>query len=351
MTLADGCNNNVNKDRDEPKSSPHNITINLTKLEENKKDKQAPFTILHTAVATVNGHKLKLLLDAGADASATLKKCYEKLGLRPKEANKVLTVRTMNGHKSSSSKYVEVRLSDDIKIKTFALAQDYVINQQKIDLLKLWPTLDETLAKEVKENLATGGIDMIIGLDHLYGKISNTRHILHPDKRLALMHTHFGYSIGGSIASRHDSSNEQEAIQILTSAFKIEKEPTKQRDAEREIQENMANLFETEADKGPVDAENDPKTEDEKYALEEFKKNLTFDRGMYWVKPIFKKASDYKPLLYNYNIAEKNYKSLRRRLAKDKSLEEQYKAEINKLIDKGDIEEVCETPLVASDPK
>ena len=73
----------------------------------------------------------------------------------------------MNGHKSSSSKYVEVRLSDDIKIKTFALAQDYVINQQKIDLLKLWPTLDETLAKEVKENLATGGIDMIIGLDPL----------------------------------------------------------------------------------------------------------------------------------------------------------------------------------------
>ena len=132
MSLTDGCNNNVNKDRDEPKSSPHNITINLTKLEENKKDKQAPFTILHTAVATVNGHKLKLLLDAGADASATLKKCYEKLGLRPKEANKVLTVRTMNGHKSSSSKYVEVRLSDDIKIKTFALAQDYVINQQKM---------------------------------------------------------------------------------------------------------------------------------------------------------------------------------------------------------------------------
>ena len=73
MTLADGCNDNVKKDRDELKSSPHNITINLIKLEENKKDKQAPFTILHTAVATVNGHKLKLLLDAGADASATLK--------------------------------------------------------------------------------------------------------------------------------------------------------------------------------------------------------------------------------------------------------------------------------------
>ena len=73
MSLTDGCNNKVNKVRDEPKSSPHNITINLTKLEENKKDKQTPFTILHTAVATVNGHKLKRLLDAGADASVTLK--------------------------------------------------------------------------------------------------------------------------------------------------------------------------------------------------------------------------------------------------------------------------------------
>ena len=85
MSLTDGCNNNVNKDRDEPKSSPHNITINLTKLEENKKDKQAPFTILHTAVATVNGHKLKLLLDAGADASATLKNVMKNLVLDQKK--------------------------------------------------------------------------------------------------------------------------------------------------------------------------------------------------------------------------------------------------------------------------
>ena len=75
----------------------------------------------------------------------------------------------------------------------------------------------------------------------------------------------------------------------MTSAFKIEKEPTKQRDAEREIQENMTNLFETEADKGPADAENDPKTEDEKYAMEEFKKNLTFEKGMYLVEPILKR--------------------------------------------------------------
>ena len=74
------------------------------------------------------------------------------------------------------------------------------------------------------------------------------------------MHTLCGYSIGGSTASRHYYSNDQEAIIILTSIFEIEKEPTKQQDAEREIQENMANLFKTEADNGPVDIENDPKT-------------------------------------------------------------------------------------------
>ena len=152
----------------------------------------------------------------------------------------------MNGNKSSSSKYVEVNLAKDIKIKTFAIAQDYNIDQQKFDLLKIWPTLDETLANEVKENITAGGIDMIIGLDHLYGTISNTRHILHPEKKLALIHTAFGFSIRGTTASRDDSSSEQEAIQILTSSFQVEKEPTKHNDTEREIQENMTILFETE---------------------------------------------------------------------------------------------------------
>ena len=66
----------------------------------------------------------------------------------------------------------------------------------------------------------------------------------------------------------------------MTSTFKCEKEATNKQDAEREIQENMANSFETEADKGPVDAEKDPKTEDERYAIEEFEKNLTFEKGI-----------------------------------------------------------------------
>ena len=87
-----------------------------------------------------------------------------------------------------------------------------------------------------------------------------------------------GYSIGGSTASRQDSISDQAIVRIFTSTFdtKYENEPRKQRYAEQEIQENMATLFKTDADIGPANVEKDPKTENEKYAVEQFKKILTF---------------------------------------------------------------------------
>ena len=42
----------------------------------------------------------------------------------------------------------------------------------------------------------------------------------------------------------------------------------------------MANLFETEADIDPNDVGKDPKTEDERYTIEKFKKHLTFKKGI-----------------------------------------------------------------------
>ena len=56
-------------------------------------------------------------------------------------------------------------------------------------------------------------------------------------------------------------------------------------------------------------------------------------------------------MLSSYNIVERRYKSLRRQLAKNRYLEQQYKSEINKLINYGDIEFVDENVLEASDPK
>ena len=70
---------------------------------------------------------------------------------------------------------------------------------------------------------------------------------------------------------------------------------------------------------------------------------------LYWVVPYFKK--DIRPILNNYNIVERRYKSRRRQLAKNKDLEQQYKSKINKLINNGYIEFVNETLLEACDPK
>lgn len=113
----------------------------------------------------------------------------------------------------------------------------------------------------------------------------------------------------------------------------------------------MANLFETETDISPVDAEKIPKPKIRSMQLNNSRKTLFFKDGLYQVKPLFKKAPNYKPHLNNYNTAESNCQSLRRRLRKDKSLEEQCKAEINKFIEEGDIEKLCKIPLVALDPK
>jgi len=64
---------------------------------------------------------------------------------------------------------------------------------------------------------------MIIGMKRFSGKLSNNRYIRYPNNRHAHMHINFGYSIGGSTTSRHDSSTDQEAIQILTSTFNLKK--------------------------------------------------------------------------------------------------------------------------------
>ena len=158
--------------------------------------------------------------------------------------------------------------------------KNYNLDSQIVDLTKLWPTLDKNLAKEVKENICFGNLDLIIGLDALYGRVSNTNYILHPFYCLALMHTVFGYSIGGSTHLKSNFHENTDIIRVLTSTFeaKYQDEPTEQNSVEREIQENMANLFKTEGDVGSTDSKNHAKTSNEKFAVEHFKKTSKFQR-------------------------------------------------------------------------
>ena len=70
----------------------------------------------------------------------------------------------------------------------------------------------------------------------------------------------------------------------------------------------MARLFENES--GTSSNNSKAKTADEEYAEKLFKNNLKFENGKYWVRPLYKK--DFIPMLNNYNIAMRRYKSLRR---------------------------------------
>ena len=46
-------------------------------------------------------------------------------------------------------------------------------SEKNINVGILWPTLDKKLAKEAKNNIVKGRVDIIVGIDQLYGKISN----------------------------------------------------------------------------------------------------------------------------------------------------------------------------------
>ena len=109
----------------------------------------------------------------------------------------------------------------------------------------------------------------------------------------------------------------------------------------------MAKMFDGETN-ASTDDSSKAKTQDELCAEKMFKDNLVFEDGRYYVLPLFKK--DYIPMLNNYNIAFKRYKSLRRQLAKNPELEKSYGIEIRKIIDNGVVEKVNESKIRAADP-
>ena len=109
----------------------------------------------------------------------------------------------------------------------------------------------------------------------------------------------------------------------------------------------MEKIFSTEMNIAEDAREN--KSKDEVYAEQHFLKHLKFENGRYWTKPIFK--STFVPMLNNYNLCIRRYKNLRRQLSKNPELEEAYKREIHKLLEKDNVEIVEEDPLTASDPK
>ena len=230
-------------------------------------------TYLHTAVTEINGSTIKTMLDNGCDATMATKSCIQKLGLSPKHDNQTLKRTTLNGQSEIKSKSVTINVKG-VNIKAFVLESNLNLEPQVINLNEVWPSLDKQLAKEIKQNVTGGQIDIIIGLDELYGKITNTTIIQHPYRRLILMKTIFGFSLGGSTQEKENPEHTND-ICALMSKFEAtyeKDEPTVQlyevsepnQQPEVKIQKNMDNMFHQEAENledGALD-----KSEDEEYA-------------------------------------------------------------------------------------
>ena len=182
-TLTSADNNNKTAEEHPGSSSEDtgtiDVTINLADLGTNQ-----PKSILHTAVTLVDGKEVKIIIDPGSNATVVTKNCIKKLGLSPKTSSKILNVRTLTGKTSNSSSSVEINFDNDnnVGIHAYVLNSNLTLAPAKINLTKVWPTLDRKLAKAVKDNITEGKIDIVIGVDQLYGKISNTKTIPHPEK-------------------------------------------------------------------------------------------------------------------------------------------------------------------------
>ena len=290
-------------------------------------------TFLHTAITKINGTAVKIVFDNGCDATMATQSCVRKLNLNPIFHNRSLKINTMNGESEITAKTVKINFNEHLSVNAFVLNSNISLEAPKVDLSELWPELDPKISKQVKRNLASGNVDLIVGINEIYGKFSNTRRIQHPKRKLILLHTCFGFSIGGS-SGKIDETNQNNDMVSLMSSIETEfdcEEPTLQLSHddpnhvhERKIQENMEKIFSTEMNIAEDAREN--KSKDEVYAEQHFLKHLKFENGRYWTKPIFK--STFVPMLNNYNLCIRRYKNLRRQLSKNPELEEAYKRDI-----------------------
>ena len=244
-----------------------NVTINLSEL-----SNDTAKILLHTASTMVGDKELKIIIDQGSDATIITKSCVKKLGLVPKDSTKILNIKTLTGKKQASSRSVNVKFNNT-EVHAYVLDSDLTLEPRKVNLSKIWPTLDIKLAKSVRKNIVDGRIDMVIGVDQLYGKISNTKTIPHPEKGLALLSTIFGYSIGGSMSNKFENvATESPNLHVLTTSYQST-EPTQlgHTETEHDIQEMMTKLFKNEDE-----SDKSNKSVDEKHAEDLFKSNLKF---------------------------------------------------------------------------
>ena len=174
---------NVDNDGITKSDNIDDVTINLSELD---KRPDHPKTMLHTASTTINSKEIKIIIDTGSDATVVTKNCVDKLKLTPKKSTRILNIKTLTGKKQTSSSSVEIEVKDNVKVQAFVLDSNLMLEPAKINLAKWWPALDKNLAREVKKNVIGGKIDIVIGVDQLYGKNIQYQNHTSSRKRLSI---------------------------------------------------------------------------------------------------------------------------------------------------------------------
>ena len=113
--------------------------------------------------------------------------------------NRPVVMPGSNEHGSFGRVQLKKNEGDEPECLEFFVVDAHVtIDKPCIDLDDLWPNLDDKLKLQAIENMIDRQVDVIIGPDPLYRKITDTKSIPHPDRGLALLNTKFGWSLGGS---------------------------------------------------------------------------------------------------------------------------------------------------------
>ena len=124
-------------------------------------------------------------------------KCAKALKLALVASSDKIVIQTFTG-KSCRSATKTTLTVNDVEFQFLVVDVGFTIDNASTNLDDIWPNLDTVTKTEVTANFVAGSVNVIIGIDQLYAKVTKNAAIAHGSKGLIILNTIFGTSLGGS---------------------------------------------------------------------------------------------------------------------------------------------------------
>ena len=177
------------------------LNINFSESVYRKSNSQ---TLLHTCVGSVKGKDTKFLIDPGSDTTIVTEKFVNEMNLERSTSRQIITVQTLNGKSTTTSVTASIPIMSGLIMEAFIVKSLITLNETKISLKKVWPGLEKNLYIDAKKNMTHEKLDILVGMDNLYTKLSHAKIVSHPTLGLVLKNTAFGWSLIGSLSPKLD---------------------------------------------------------------------------------------------------------------------------------------------------